>query len=458
MYIKLISIYKRYNWFGFFLSVFVFIVMVSSGFASVYEVGPQRQFEYIRDVPFDDLKPGDIVKIYYKKNGYKEKFIIKSSGTKNNPIKIIGIPSNGKLPRIDGSHAIQFQKDLSEQEGVSDQSGRWLIKVGDKVSADYIGIYNLELRNANNSQEYSLNNKFISYSANAAGVFVKFGKHVIISGCIIHACGNGVQTSYAPNVSNITISKCVIYDNGNHKRINDYLEHNIYMCAPYTKIQFSRFGEPHSNGNNIKDRGLNTIIRYNWIEGGKNRQIDLVDHETYKKSNAYVYGNVIVQGNKINNRNMIHFGGDSGHSRSGSLFFFNNTVVGKSFKTRYFVTRFDDCGLVMTNNVFVGKGVLWNDKGFISGSNNWFSNTIFVPEAKTLGTKGISPGFTSVYGIPFIPRPGSDLINKGSTYIPIKIKYQPKLNSGGFPRRIEGLLDIGAYESILKNIKPMRNK
>jgi hypothetical protein len=83
-------------------------------------------------------------------------------------------------------------------------------------------------------------------------------------------------------------------------------EHNAYMCGTNTTIQFSRFGETHSDGNNIKDRGRDTIIRYNWIEGGKNRQMDLVDYKNYRASDVYAYGNVIVQGIEMHNNNIIH--------------------------------------------------------------------------------------------------------------------------------------------------------
>ena len=55
--------------------------------------------------------------------------------------------------------------------------------------------------------------------------------------------------------------------------------------------------------------GFKTIIRYNWVEGGWSRQMDLVDNRKYKRADAYVYGNVIVQGEKPRNRQMIHWGG-----------------------------------------------------------------------------------------------------------------------------------------------------
>jgi hypothetical protein len=318
--------------------------------AQIYEVGPGKKYEKIADVPLDLLEPGDVVKIHYRREPYHEKFILRRSGTKKRPIVIMGVPEDGKLPIIDGRQAHQSQKDNSNQ------SGRWLIKVGDSEPGNYVHIKKLHLRKANNSEVFYESRDRREYKDNAAAVFVRKGKHVLISGCIIHACGNGVQTSYAPDVSNITISGCYIYDNGNHINLGSSQEHNVYMCGTNTTIQFCRLGENHSDGHNIKDRGKDTVIRYNWIEGSKNRQIDLVDYKEYGESDAYVYGNVIVQGREIHNNNMIHWGGDSGQSRSGTLYFFNNTVIGKAEKTRFIVVRYSECNTELQNNVFVGRG------------------------------------------------------------------------------------------------------
>jgi hypothetical protein len=421
-------------------TILAFFFIPFSLHAQIYEVGPGKKFEKIADVPLDSLEPGDVVKIHYRKEPYHEKFILRRSGTKKRPIVITGVPKDGKLPIIDGSQAYQRQKDSL------DQSGRWLIKVGDDEAGNYVHVKKLHLRNANNSKVFYELEERREYKNNAAGIFVRKGKHVLISGCIIHSCGNGVQTSSAPDVSHVTLSGSYIYDNGNHRDQTSYLQHNVYMCGTNTTIQFSRFGETHSDGHNIKDRGRETVIRYNWIQGSKNRQLDLVDHKAYGRSDAYVYGNVIVQGRAIHNNNMIYWGGDSGRSRSGTLYFFSNTVIGKAKKTRFVVVRFPDCSVEMKNNVFVGVGTLWNDQGVLKGSNNWFSMQIKIPIYFNLGFKGQRPGFYSTTGIPYFPRAGSTLINLGTNAVPQKVSYMPKPYTGGLLRPSDGHMDIGAYE------------
>lgn len=417
------------------------LLMTGLAVATVFEVGDKKQYERLSQVPFDTLTPGDEVRIFYRESPYREKLIIRRSGTKAAPIVITGVPSNGRLPVIDGAGAVQFQKDLS------DQSGRWLVKVGDNAPADYVVIRNLSLKNANNSQRYFLSGSAAIYADNAAGVFVKWGRHVTISNCEIQSCGNGVQTSYGPNVSHVCLTRCRIYNNGNFNNLASSQEHNIYLCGTDTAVQFCRFGAPHSDGNNIKDRGLNTLIRYNWIEGGKNRQLDLVDHKGYAKADAYVYGNVIIQGLRTNNPNMIHWGGDSGHSRSGTLHFFNNTMLARSRKTRFFVTRYSDCSLSLINNVFVGDGTLWNGTGSLKGISNWLSSDIVVPYGRSVGLKGLSPGFMSKYGIPYLPQAFSVLVNQGVNRVPLSVEYMPTPNGGGIRRPKIGAIDIGAYEA-----------
>lgn len=416
------------------------LFLLSDASPSVYEVGPGKEFEGIGRVPLDALEPGDIVRIYYRQEPYREKFIVRRSGTKENPIVILGVPEGDKLPIIDGSLSNQFQEEQLFEPG------RWLIKVGDGTSGDHIQIKKLELRNANNSQTFVKAGHAQGFDDNAAGVFVRFGRHVLISGCIIHSCGNGIQTSYGPKVSHVTLNCCRIYDNGNHLNLKSDQEHNVYLCGTDSIIQGCRFGDTHSDGNNIKDRGVNTIIRYNWIEGGKNRQLDLVDHKGYGRADAYVYGNVIMQRHDLSNNNMIHWGGDSGHSRSGTLYLFNNTILAKVEETRFIVVRYPDCSVGMKNNVFTGSGTLLNGNGLLYGSNNWFSSKINIPSNLPLSLQGQDPRFSMNPAMPYMPQPGSRLINNGTNQVPMKVEFMPTPYTGGFRRPNDGRMDIGAFE------------
>ena len=411
------------------------------GLGRVYELGPGKAFSELSDVPFDNLKPGDQVRIFFRALPYRGIFILRRSGTKNRPIIISGVPgSDGKLPVIDGEDAVQSQKDLSNQDG------RWLIRIGDKTPGDFVVIKKLHLRNANNAKKYFERNKSYPFKDNAGGVFVKLGRHVTISECEIHACGNGVITGYWPDVGFLTIEKSYIHRNGNFKNPLSSQEHNLYLGGAKSVVQFNRLSSPRS-GHTLKERGKDTVIRYNWIDHGNNRQLDLVDYSLYRNANAYVYGNVIIQGKNPRNRNMIHWGGDSKvGSRAGTLFFVNNTVIGQSGRTYYLVTRKRDCSIVLKNNVFTGSGILWNYLGRLNGSYNWFSDTIETPPRKFLGKKGRLPGFLYFQNIPYFPLPGGGLQNRGTNFVPFKVNFMPNPRALIVKRPVDGLIDIGAFE------------
>ena len=72
----------------------------------IHEVGPGKAFERIADVPWEALAAGDTVKIYWRPDGYHEKFGLFTCGTKAKPITVSGVPGpGGELPVIDGRNA-----------------------------------------------------------------------------------------------------------------------------------------------------------------------------------------------------------------------------------------------------------------------------------------------------------------------------------------------------------------
>ena len=250
--------------------------------------------------------------------------MIRKSGTKQKPIVKKGIPSSSeKMPVIDGENAMSFQE-LCELR----KSGQGLIMVGDWEPANNIVIEGLQLRNANNSNKLLMGKESIAYANNAAGIFVNMGVNVIVRKCVIHSCCMGIITCYYPELDDFVLSSSYIYDNGDFT--GERFGHNVYLCARTQLIEYNRFGELHSDGNTIKDRSQQTVIRYNWIEGGMGHQIDLVEHKEYQKANAFVYGNVILQGRKVKNPKMVFYGGDVGGGRGDCLYFFNNTMHPKT--------------------------------------------------------------------------------------------------------------------------------
>ncbi len=421
--------------------------------AAVYRIGPAQQYQYLRQIQWDSLNPGDIVEIHSRPEPYREKFVVKSSGTKKRPIIIKGIPdAEGKLPVIDGSMAVNVQTKIQPE-----LARRAIIIVGgseskngalysSKDAGDYIVIKALELRNANNTNFFYLNGTRIQYAANGAGVYVQKGRNVVIMECIIHSCCMGVQTAYYPNVDNFLLSKNIIYNNGDFTRT--HWGHNVYLGSRKSIVEFNRFGELYSDGNNIKDRSEVIVIRYNWIEGGMSRQIDLVETRKYPTANAYVYGNVIISGEKTKNPKMVLFGGDTGEhsSRKGTLYFFNNTVHFKKMGLHAFIwVNRPDCKAILMNNLFLGGKNIWSGTGRVTGMNNMIEHGS-VSTGLTSSFFGSYDQIWSKGNIPYFPRPNSLLLNRGISTLPAKVQYIPMPMPEKRRRPVLGALDIGAFE------------
>jgi len=313
-------------------------LLAVSATAATYEVGPGKPLTSIGAVPWATLAPGDTVLIHWRSTPYKEKWVIGRQGTAVAPITISGVAGpEGQLPIIDGANAVTAPglNYWNEERSV--------IKTGGSNSpADttptYIEISNLEIINAHQSSTFSNdggNNQ--SYIANAAGIHIEKGENITIRDCILRNNGNGlfVSSSDANPSRDILVRGNYLYDNGN---VGSIFHHNSYTAAIGITFENNRYGPllDGAGGNNLKDRSAGTVIRYNWIEGG-NRQLDLVDgedsiqiqtHPKYRET--HVYGNLLIEFDGQGNRQIVHYGGDSGTTsayRKGTLYFYNNTIV-----------------------------------------------------------------------------------------------------------------------------------
>ncbi len=336
---------------------------VQAVFATTYEVGPGKLYSSIGAVPWASLQPGDTVLIYWRTTPYKEKWVICRQGTATAPITVRGVPGPaGELPIIDGNGAttpssLNF---WSEARGV--------IKIGGaNVPADtmpqYITIEKLDIRSARPPFTFTADDGSTqTYSANASTVYVEKGENITIRGCTLHDSGNGlfVASSDSAVSRNILVEGNFIYDNGNTSSI---YEHNNYTAAIGITFQYNRFGPLRAGclGNNLKDRSAGLVVRHNWIEGG-NRQMDLVDGEDssvirndLRYQETHVYGNILIEPDGAGNRQMVHYGGDSGATgsyREGLLHFYNNTLVStRTDRTTLFRLSTNDERCDFRNNI-----------------------------------------------------------------------------------------------------------
>ncbi|MCX7994307.1 MAG: right-handed parallel beta-helix repeat-containing protein [candidate division WOR-3 bacterium] len=446
------------------------IFLSSFLWAYTYNVGPGMPYDSIGAVPLESLNPGDTVKIHYRSNPYREKWVIARAGTQNAPIVFYGVPSSsGALPVIDGRNAVtRLQLDYwSENRGIINVGGSSI----PNQTPSYIIIENLEIRSARPPYTfYDDQGQLQSYASNASTIYVVAGSNITIRNCILHDCGNGFFVAYQGR--NILVEGCYIYDNGIE---NSIYEHNNYTEAQGIIFQYNYFSHLRSGcpGNNLKDRSSGCIIRYNWIEYG-NRQLDLVDSDhpeiyndtTYRKT--FVYGNVLIEQIDEGNSQIVHYGGDSGDTtryRQGRLYFYNNTVVSKrSGNTTLFrlSTNRESCDA--RNNIFYvtaagNRLAMLAEYGLLISRHNWLKPNWVISHSTFQGTfvdsggiiTGTSPGFVDFNNEDFHLLSSSPCRNAGTSLAPQvlphhNVIYQYVKHRLYESRPNDGIFDIGAFE------------
>lgn len=394
---------------------------VTTGAASaaefkVYEVGEDKEFTSLFDVPWGELMPGDIVKIYWREEPYREKICISRAGTEDAPITISGVPGpEGQLPVITGEDAVVSPKYSfwNDNRAVLKIGGaRYAGNMSDPDAGEvpkYIIVENLDLKSARppygGEEGYTYTNHngvLSSYATNASAIYIEYGENITIRNCDMHDCGNGFFT--AGQTKNILVQGNRIYDNGIRGRI---LEHNVYTETENIIFEYNYLGpvrEPTlgvSCGGNLKDRSAGTVIRYNYIVGA-NRALDLVESESFvdlpQYRQTYVYGNVMIDIGQGTNPNMVHYGGDNGiiydddwnpigddttNYRKGTLYFYNNTLIHRRPGVQQiFQIQSNDETVDARNNIFymtgdekilMDSGVFGNGSGKLHLKNNWIN-------------------------------------------------------------------------------------
>jgi hypothetical protein len=449
------------------------LALAGSVGAGTYQVGPGQPLATPSDVPWELLAAGDVVRIHWRETAYANKWVVNAAGTVEAPVIVQGVPGpNGELPVIDGNGATTrlALSYWSEQRGV--------IKVGgsstpNNALASHVVIENLEIRGVRPPYSFSDDDgATLSYPNNAAAIFVESGDHITIRNCILRDCGNGLFVAAAS--SNVMVEGNYIYDNGN---VGSIYEHNSYTAAAGITFQFNRYGplRAGAGGNNLKDRSAGTVIRYNWIESG-NRQLDLVDAEDNvalqqdpRYRSTFVYGNVLIEPDAAGNRQIIHYGGDSGNEpayRKGTLYLHHNTIVstrvGRTTLLRFSTN--DESADCRNNLIYLTDAgnqlELISDAGALTLNNNWLkpgwvnSFASGYTGSVTGGTTSITetaPGFINFAQQNLRLANGSACIDAGTTLHPMTLaehapvaEYRKHGQSAG--RRTSGVADVGAFE------------
>ena len=308
-----------------------------------------------------------------------------------------------------------------------------------------------------------------------AAIYIEKGEHITVRNCILHDSGNGlfIGSPASQPSRDFLIQSNSIYDNGN---VGSAYEHNNYSAAIGIVFQYNHFGPTRAgaDGNNLKDRSAGLVVRYNWIEGG-NRQLDLVDGEdsglivadpSYRST--FVYGNVLIEPDGAGNRQIVHYGGDSGNTsgyRKGTLYMYNNTIVStRSDRTTLFALSTNDETCDFRNNIaYVTSGgntlSLLDQSGILNLSHNWFKPgrvSTFGTLAGIINddgtsTTGATPGFVDESNQDFHLSDSSSAKDHGTSLHPAVLPdhaviRQYRKHQAGEARPVDATLDIGAFE------------
>ncbi len=482
----------KYNSIIFGLICLVFAFIGNSFAQTTYNVGPDQTYKNIVDVPWASLTAGDMVNIYYRSTPYKEKFAITGTGTESAPITVRGILGpNGERPVIDGQNAVT----RSGAGGYNQVRG--VVNIGGFDNhASYVVVENLEIRNGHTPNKFTNGSgASVSYNVMSAGIFIEASYHITVRNNVIHNCGNGFFVASNSSDGLNTVSKDILvesnnfYGNGN---LNSITEHNSYCEAINITYQYNRYGPllDGARGYCLKDRSSNTVIRYNWIEGGR-MEISLDEAQdaspeisaatNYNK--AYIYGNILIKtdfsvGGWADDQ-MVGFGGDQGGElpmRKGPLYISNNTFITQmNVKPKTSSGNFDrTCVLSISggavsvdirNNIFHKTGTaalsFLNDNNpetpsVVALKNNWLNDgwvkslegSENVAETSDINTiTGTSPGFKNLESGEYQLVTGSACVNAGTALDGgVTIMQEYLKHQGSSTRYADQAFDIGAYE------------
>lgn len=321
-----------------------------------FEVGPDKPYTDINQVPWELLLPGDRVFIHYRATPYKRTIVINSSGTADAWIEVIGVrdPVTGAMPVLDGDGAICA---LGQHTDVYD--GAALIAFGHMTTGVYgmvegakprfIHVTGLELRNAHPTKTRTRKTGVTSPWGEFGSAFYGIGfDNVCIQGNRMHHCGLGifVNSILAERFQsrNLHICNNWFYECSS---VGSYSTHSAYSEAIGTIYEHNYIQRvmAGSNGDTVKDRSVGVVFRYNYIEVSANG-IALRDPSSENPNqngwleaqavdsigelminSAFVYGNTFISRQSAPQSIVVTGDGANAEYRQGSLYFYSNVVA-----------------------------------------------------------------------------------------------------------------------------------
>jgi hypothetical protein len=391
---------------------------------TVYEVGPSQAFHTLANVPFPSMPAGSSVRLHNEDTTglhpteYHEYVQIMQKATALQPTRICGVPDNiGNLPIVDGAGA------TGRSDASNSIAGMGLLTIhSDSATAawpsfsspGYVVVEGIHFRNAKTGNSYKTpGGSSAAWGDTSACVRINEGQNTAFIGNDFDNCGTGAMSAWNAAGGWGGANLNVLWE-GNHLHNNGIAgstaANQMDLQAWGEVVQFNRIDTPTAGtlGANIKSRGLQGVIRYNYLGDGPDRQMDLVDVKagapymsysgylsggaaSYKATHTsesypadqlaaeqeawnthYVYGNIYQNSVSVA---PIHFAADTAGaelSRKGSMYWYNNT---------FYQTSCARCGTLWTLfDTSAGTGTFLPQTEFptVQSFNNivWMDNTI----------------------------------------------------------------------------------
>jgi len=379
-------------------------------FYTVIDVGPDHDYASPCDVGWDALQGGTMVRIHRREEPYRCKLAITTDAYENHPLVVMGIPDEeGQLPVISGIDAV-----TPEDLRLANQDA-WVVQIGgdsDDGVAAWVWLQDLAIVGARSEYSFTDHDGTVqSYAGNCAALRVSKGRNVHLYGLELSDSHTGLLVESSSE--DVLVSSSWMHDNG-HTDI--YTVQNAYLEAVNATFEYNRMGAmiDGSLGVNLRDHSAGLVVRYNWFEGENtpihmlsSSETAIVEDPGYRS--AKLYGNVFLAPVEQPSNQLVNFGteGESGaNARTGTLYFFHNTVVSERSSNTYLLqVPNSDQHAVVENNLVYAPGETHSTRvmagdGQLSMNNNWLPDRYQTLTSGSLGsvdeqntTTGNDPGF-----------------------------------------------------------------
>ncbi|MFV0564295.1 MAG: T9SS type A sorting domain-containing protein [Flavobacteriaceae bacterium] len=269
---------------------------------------------------------------------------------------------------------------------------------------------------------------------NGAGIRLD-GTGLTVRHCYFHDNENGILTSN-PYAGDILIE----FSEFNHNGYGDGYSHNVYVGHVNSLTFQFNYSHHATVGHNLKSRAKENYVLYNRImdeqTGNSSRLIDLPNGGL-----AIVMGNLIMQGENVENSNMLGYGLEGlSNEPPHELYTVNNTFVNKRVASCIFIAA-ENGTLVanISNNIFAGTGTMLNGTATTMDAN--YANTTIS-----------DLGFVDELNYDYRLTENSPAVNYGTALNPVNgFSLTPDFmyehpNNNSTRTTINGTIDAGAYE------------